>query len=775
MGLQIKGFNIRVYKTHPSLLAISFLHSDFCVLQIVKFRFLYLCQHTICLLVNSTSLQFYKNTVRMQHKDFLEVKAKEAIKNLFSIKEYHNGSRRTIRCLADNCPYYVEYMTNEFSEVIVLKSMEHSQHKGSVPVKVLNSYTKVFVNSIIREDLSQKEAKSRLLESLDTREDMVDVSNLGGLISRIKDKLYGMQSTLKYLDSFIRKYNEYNATSMETITNSDGEIESVFIDFPYSRGFSEIENQIFFLDGTHTKGVYKATVLILSCPVCTRNVLPIAILWCPAENTTNTRLLLDRAKKHMHPSAVIKSDEAKCFISVAREFGYRHSLCSYHIKAKIKSVYLQTIFNSMYQTYSVDQFNALSDQFAKTGKITWSNLSTKLDMIFRLEGAPPCFEWESSSPVESINAAIMPMRKRSLFMFCTGVIEWCSSHCSHITKQLSDMSKMPTNIHNSVQRLIQMKREEGSRRFIIDKSRSTKDVIRMVPRKQSDINDIDVEIHLNGCKDMCFPYKSTPRSKNQEEFLNDHVTTDLPVCSCRETSFTGLPCQHLASILPQEAIEKLTNKVWKLDTYKFLVETDIAIPTIPELEEKPSTVVKQKTQSGRPKSKRLTYKDSSISIVRDKIKSDIKSLSTVKADITEFNSLVIDQDEYPMLYLKFLDILTEIDKLQQDHLELIRTIPKRATKTIDKYIAFGLELGDAKSHLMSIYNEHKVEILSSYKDQISRDPILQTKKKIDEIRAKLGSLHMMETASIIKDFTMHVKEVLIHTDTQRHNLYNSKL
>ena len=703
----------------------------------------------------------------MIHKDFLTAIAKESIKNGYNVKEYHKGNKNKISCDCPECSFTIEYIVNEYSEVTVTKDTPHVNHKRETVVRILNSFVRVFIGSIIREDLSLKETKQRLIEYLDVTEDIIDFSTVSSALSRIKDRLFGQKSTLKFIDSFADAYNRDNGTNMEVMRNAEGEIESVFIDFSYSAGFSKISNQIVFLDGTHSKSSYKATILMLCCPVCTRSAVPIAILWCNAENIQNTRLLFEKAGKHLNQSCIIKSDEAQCFITVVKEFGYRHSLCCYHIKAKLRSTYLLSLFNRMYETYSVDTFNKLATELSKSAKSMWKNIEGKLGMVFRLEGAPPSYDWESSSPIESINSAFLPYRKRSLLLFCVGVIRWCRDHVAYISAILTEMKKSGSMLHTSVQNIIQRERDNGNRRFMIDKSTSTNDIIHMKPRRSVNDADMDAAIYVKGCNSVTFSYKSTPKTKSQEAYLAECISSSKPVCTCKESSFTGLPCQHMASILSQDLIESVICDTWKRTTYEFLIGQTVTVPDIDSLDEMPSVLAKQRQQPGRPRMKRLTYNDSSVRTARVYITKGFQSLSSIRKDITDLSDMLMDHKEYPLLYQKFVDILCLLDKAYHEYTSNCSSISRRASKTIEKLSQLDMEFQNAKGTMLRIYDENYMDMLSLFKKDIEKDPLLSMKGRLSDIHNQLWGLRMMEGIRIVNDYKLHIEDKLLFHYTEQ--------
>ena len=696
----------------------------------------------------------------MFRKDILETYAKDAIKSKFSIHENNKGGKRVITCLHPGCPFTIEYVVNEYQEVTVLKERCHSIHQCEDKVKVLNSYVKVLLAQIITETMTFKELKQIVIEQLDIDEDNVDFSAAKAALSRAKNKLFGQNSTLQYIDSFVESYNAANSTKMEVIRNESSEIEAVYIDFPYSSILGGVPEQLVFLDGTHSKSSYKATILLLCCPTCVRTVLPIAVLWCRAENIVNTRLLFERAVNFLHPSCIIKSDDASCFSTVIEEFKFRHSLCTYHIKAKFHSRNLETLFDNMYSTYSINTYNSLKQMFTRSSSEVWKRLSTKLDKVFRFEGAPPNYRWEGSSPIESVNSAILQIRKKSLLMFCSGIVKWSRERLKETTNELKRMKQDGIVVHESVMRLIQIEREKGVRRFAVDRSKSTKSVIYMEPRKKSDATDIGTVIYINGCTNKAFNYRSTPITDFQRKYISASITSEGPVCSCREMSNSGIPCQHLASILPQDELVKLTNHVWKLGSYEALIDIDITEPVLSDLEKNPASLADQRAQPGRPKTKRIEFGNKPLTDVRRDLQGDLLCIKDLESQLCEFDLLLSDMDEYPLIYKRYIEIVSDVEQSYHTHLTIAPLIPKRAKKGMELYLNNENRYTEMFTFIKDVYTRKSSDMISLFNKQLKKDSYLMMKQTLDQLKKSISAIRF-QSFEIDDDFHNKIENKLL--------------
>ena len=609
----------------------------------------------------------------IKHKAKLSVKKK---KNVF-----------TVSC--SKCQYICKYRMNPSNMVYILEEIQHTcTASEDEPIDIFYPY--------IREAASHAGAKFKeptphqirgfICNELQITEDKVKIEKVYSAMRCIRAKDDG-DGSINLLTDFAKKFNETNAGRIILNSNEDNELSAIYIEFNYATQFAGLDDQLFFLDGTHTKSGMESCILVIAAATGFETVLPVSMLWCLKENTENTSLLFKLSESIIRNRPVFKTDAAKCFERVIHSVNCDHSLCIHHLLKNLRyGTY--TIINDMINAATVDQFNSLCDELQLKSPRTWEKLESKLDHYFRLAGEPRTFLYRASSPIESLNSAIIKARSKRYTEMIVALIEWGDRQLVKIKQIIQD------SITNRLV-LTQRALKEVNERESLAREGFSYEICNQFAyvRPNSHSKDHDMtNVVTHHCMDPpAYVYTSKPRNEFQRKFLETSIPIGEPWCTCQEFLSSGLPCIHQCLVYDRREMEGVASPFWKVSTYEFLLSVKRhEIPCVERLSIIPIKSAQQTPQPGRPRKKRLI---STYELEISKKKTEVsfsawfKRIADVCRDLED--SLMdldyaLSEDDIDSESLVFV-LKSDIDKIEElmmdtDNME--RFISKRATKRI---------------------------------------------------------------------------------------------
>ena len=661
--------------------------------------------------------------------------AKEAIERDATLISTKKNNEYTVRCT--HCSYLLRYRVNPENMVYIIDSQPHTCSCREPTNSIFVPYIKEAVMYMQQhmDNPTVRSIKIFIADELGLKESDVNTSQIYSAMRYIRKHTIGDDS-IDFLEDLSRKFNENNNGTVKLIKNDKGELESIYIEFNYSSCLAELENRVYFLDGTHTKSGFQSCILVLACATGFETVLPLAVLWCLSENTENTQQLFVNAKHLIHNHPLIKSDAAACFESVIHEHDCFHSLCMHHLTKTLKLT-AATIVNDMVNAMTITEFNQLCDELSKKSPSTWTKIADKLDHYFRLGGEPSNYLYRASSPVESINAAILNARCERYAEMVISILEWGDKQFKKFKTLVKDAVKNQMVITTRASKAIADRTVIGRERFHYSLHESFAYVIPNSLSKDKDMNNV-----VTWPCDNPPPHKyfGKPRGRFQESFVAKTIPKNSLWCTCQEFLSSGIPCVHQCIVYRKAELESVTAQFWKVSSYTSALSIkDHIIPSIEMLQPIHIESAAQRPQPGRPRKRRyVSITEAEKAKARKFFKGNM--LATIDDELTD-----IEDSLYELAHVleesdgKYEGSITSLracfDRIQILVTELDseeRLISKRAVKRVVKAASIRDVLHNLDEFSLSIFNENKAAILSSASNTFK----LQSKALLNKVLLK---------------------------------------
>ena len=573
-------------------------------------------------------------------------------------------------------PFEFRFRLNQFNEIYIITNKEHTCQSNTNSTTVYSVYLKQFTANKCDEDAN---VKARTIQQMIVDDlGIVDTSIVSA--TQIKNYIYyskhtdeGQMKTADLLIDFVNKFNSHNEGRIDLKYDRDNYLSSIYIQFNQSKFIKTSAIKVFFLDGTHQRTSMKGTLLILSAITGFKKVLPVSILWCLSESQDTTATLLNNAMNLIPDDATVKSDAAACFISELASRSINHSLCVHHLMAKMKSMAVP-IITDMKQAYSIDQYNTLKEELSKTSPSSYKKIKGKEHMYFRLDGEPPTMTYEASSPIESMNRAIMDARESDFVSMLTSLIKWNDEQVKQIRELVQKSQQDKHRITPQATFEVANRKTRCMKLYKLGYMKKS-NIISVVPKSSSvRFKDSECVIYMPGSGVKKHPYESIPENDYQRAFIDSEIP-DKIWCSCQETSHSGLPCVHMSGFLPQSDLVSTISPFWAVDSYDWILRVEPHyIPELHSLSYNQIAIRPAKSRPGRPKDRLVSvFEMEKIKACKRKI---LPTINKLKEDVAEINAQVDELDkaandcEENSIATHIDTMLHLLDGIQKEHCRL---------------------------------------------------------------------------------------------------------
>ena len=508
----------------------------------------------------------------------------------------------TVKC--KECNYICKYRVNDANMIYILKDSEHTCYSSNTDSKhIFFPYMK---EAVVQADLSIRDPTGQQIRSFISKELLIkeDDISLTQVYSAIRSvrKVMFTNDSIDLLVDFAEKFNQMNQGRVELLRNESDELSGIFIEYNHAEAYSNMQHRLLFLDGTHTRSGFNSCILVLAGETGFETVLPLSILWCLSEDMYNTEELFARSKRIIKNNPVIKSDGAACFESAIHNHGCSHSLCIHHLIKKLK-LRASSIIRDMQNASTITEFNSLCDELAAGFPKTWTSISDKLDHYFRMAGEPPTYMYKASSPIESVNAAIVNAREKRFTEMVEELIIWGDKQLTKIKQQVREAVRNQQILTTRAQKEIGARTANARENYHYKLYESFAYV---VPNSVSCDRDRTNIVTWKCNSPPHHKYYGKPRGDFQARFVKTEIPKNTLWCTCQEFTASGLPCIHQCLVYRKTDIETVTSSFWKVNEYmRFMDVHQHVIPSIESLAIVPLTPAVQKPQPGRPKRSRL--------------------------------------------------------------------------------------------------------------------------------------------------------------------------
>ena len=181
--------------------------------------------------------------------------AKDAVDHGVQLIIAKNKNEHTVSC--PSCNYRFKYRINQQNLVYTISKTPHScpAARSEVP-PVFFPYVReaVLHMEASSSGVSAKQIRRFISDELGVKIDEISMQQVYSGMRSVRNSRSGKDSII-YLKDFAGKFNESNPGRIELIMNESSELSSIYLEFNYSRQFANLNDRLYFLDGTHRGGV----------------------------------------------------------------------------------------------------------------------------------------------------------------------------------------------------------------------------------------------------------------------------------------------------------------------------------------------------------------------------------------------------------------------------------------------------------------------------------------------------------------------------------------
>lgn len=661
---------------------------------------------------------------------------KEGFKKNANVRVTHKGRTYKVMCTNLDCKFSLRFRTQNARYCYILDTAPHTcknevQITPKIPPFLINIYISNIVGSFPL--ITAHQISEALSTELGIPREYVKKANVYQALKSIKRQSLGNNTTYSLLEDYADKYRSLNNAAMKVITGEDNRLAGVYIEFKCSKQYCSMKEKLLLLDGTHQKTSFKSTILVLAGTTSFGTVIPLAFLWCTSESKETTDMLLDNAKDMIGDEATFKSDAAQAFISAIKERGYKHSLCTYHLYAKLKKKGI-LILKDMKNAQTQSEFTKLCKELQTESPSTWKKVCDRMQMYFRLAGEPKTYCNDGSGAIESLNHMIDPARKQEFVFMFNELINCVNKQIDSFKKIVIEQSSSPITVQ--AENLIKKRVVEGQELFKPQKIGSIDDMI-LIPKEQ------------------CY---------NKDQIFRIYREDGRLKCTCNESAHSGLPCIHMCSVLSWDEIIATTSEYWKVESYRWALSiTEHNVPIIEELTPSDLELPDEKRQQGRPRIKRWL---STIEIEKCGHKNGVKKiLKEISEDINDIELsmmdlhrlLLYDEMDYGSVCYLIISKIKETEASYKRHHECSNCITKRAHKSIEIYTRLETRIRVLSDFIYTVFNDYKDAILQGFAKSLTDYQLLGRLKLINELEALQDQVLILNHRVIMSEILKYIK------------------
>lgn len=550
---------------------------------------------------------------KVQPRELLIEVSKHIIDWKKAIKSYRTSSVVIFKCKEQSCKFRIMYSFSEEKIVgreLVIEHECNINERGSLPKEYLHD---VAMRGYTAANTSISGLKS-IIEQ--------DINNSICLLRKETTCLYNSLREIKRelcsnndqgwdrITSIIDRYNNDNGSStLGSVASDGGVVKNILIRYPYTGKFSELEENLVFLDGCYIKSSYGGCLLALCTITPDKNIIPLSYMYCNEETLDNVKEFLSKNSDLLGRGTTVISDHAASFETALKEYECSHALCCFHLLQHVKKGAHDTL--SIMLTTNSERIYTIEKQRLKSEHPgLYRKIEKDLPKYVAFEGCPRRFGYKASSPIESLNSSIIDSRKSNIVDMIVGLIEDGARRFTAYVKNV------PINQYNLPKWLINT---------ISDMERSDSCII--LGGESTATKKVYVEFS------PFLPISGT-------EFFT--VNTLDYTCSCMRSNDTGYPCCHAAKTFKFQRSISLVSEFWRPSKLNPMRGIDVIVPnkadsTMDQNPLKPFHAAKR----GRPHSRFKTFAEVYYNAeTRDK--ATIKVLSTQTKVLEDYRTACDD-------------------------------------------------------------------------------------------------------------------------------------
>ena len=146
--------------------------------------------------------------------------------------------------------------------------------------------------------------------------------------------------------------------------------------------------------------------------------------------------------------------------------------------------------------------------------------------------------------------------------------------------------------------------------------------------------------------------------------------------------------------------------------------------------------------------------------MRRDLQGDLLCIKDLESQLCEFDLLLSDMDEYPLIYKWYIEIVSDVEQSYHTHLTIAPLIPKRAKKGMEFYLNNENRYTEMFTFIKDVYTRKSSDMISLFNKQLKKDSYLMMKQTLDQLKKSISAIRF-QSFEIEDDFHNKIENKLL--------------